>query len=407
MFKNTGLLLLTILLLLVAVCPSQIHFTEENGVKSAMYLSPKFVLGAGSVVNKNFPNIDFPRGHIALKEFSAEVVDQQGNSVPLHETYLHHWLVNRYYALTNAIGDQELKTIPVENSGVCHNILGQYYGLGSETRKTNTHVPDPYGIEVGNQAGVPNGYVERWSLTVHAIDTRGVMDKVGCTECRCGDYNITRDVLNRPLPAGYLGGLLCCYDQTQCRLRKKNLNTQRNLYLRYTVKWVDWVDTILPVKIYIFDVTATWKRPEQTSQGSVAQQNCLVEYDVKSCRVPGVSRKRCLDKKNTTIVMPKGGYVIYGVAHQHSGGIGSTLYGEDGRTICTSMAIYGEGQEAGNEKGYIVGMTTCYPKVGSVKISGGETLVLESNYSSKQMHIGVMGLFYLLIADELPKGKAI
>ena len=26
--------------------------------------------------------------------------------------------------------------------------------------------------------------------------------------------------------------------------------------------------------------------------------------------------------------MPKGGYVIYGVAHQHTGGIGSTLYGQ-------------------------------------------------------------------------------
>jgi len=26
--------------------------------------------------------------------------------------------------------------------------------------------------------------------------------------------------------------------------------------------------------------------------------------------------------------MQKGGYVIYGVAHQHSGGAGSTLYGK-------------------------------------------------------------------------------
>ena len=26
--------------------------------------------------------------------------------------------------------------------------------------------------------------------------------------------------------------------------------------------------------------------------------------------------------------MPIGGYIIYGVAHQHSGGISSTLYGE-------------------------------------------------------------------------------
>jgi Stress up-regulated Nod 19 len=44
-------------------------------------------------------------------------------------------------------------------------------------------------------------------------------------------------------------------------------------------------------------------------------------------------------------------------------------------------------------------MSTCYPKTGSVKIADGETLTLVSNYSSNQMHAGVMGLFYILVAD--------
>jgi hypothetical protein len=34
--------------------------------------------------------------------------------------------------------------------------------------------------------------------------------------------------------------------------------------------------------------------------------------------------------------MQTGGYVIYGVAHQHSGGIGSTLYGQ---VICNSYNL--------------------------------------------------------------------
>ena len=55
--------------------------------------------------------------------------------------------------------------------------------------------------------------------------------------------------------------------------------------------------------------------------------------------------------------------------------------------------------EAGNEAGYIVGMSTCYPQPGSVKISDGETLILESNYSSTQKHTGVMGLFYIWVAE--------
>ncbi|KAF5176350.1 Stress up-regulated nod [Thalictrum thalictroides] len=402
--QNCWLLLFATLLLSSTIQASQILYREENGVKTAVYLSPKFVQGAGSVENKYYHNVDFPKGHIALKEFSAEVVDEKGNSVPLHETYLHHWLIVRYYALTTDNGEDESKRIVVRNSGVCQNTLGQYFGLGSETRRTDTYVPDPYGIEVGNPADIPDGYVERWYLNVHAIDTRGVVDRLGCTECKCDLYNLTRDEYDRPLRSDYIGGLLCCYDQTQCRLREGFKSIKRNRYLKYTVKWVDWVDTIVPVKIYILDVTDTREREgvASTSVGLTTQMGCKVEYEVEPCGVSGVSSNGCLNIKKTSIVMPKGGYVIYGAAHQHSGGILSALYGEDGRMICTSRAIYGEGKEAGNEAGYIVGMTTCYPQPGSVKISDGEILVLESNYSSSQMHTGVMGLFYLLIAEQPP-----
>lgn len=76
---------------------------------------------------------------------------------------------------------------------------------------------------------------------------------------------------------------------------------------------------------------------------------------------------------------------------------------QDGRVICTSVPTYGDGAEAGNEAGYIVGMSTCYPKPGSVKIANGENLILESKYSNAQKHTGVMGLFYILVADRTLK----
>ena len=67
------------------------------------------------------------------------------------------------------------------------------------------------------------------------------------------------------------------------------------------------------------------------------------------------------------------------------------------------MPSYGTGNEAGNEEGHIVGMSTCYPQPGSVKIIDGETVTLESNYSRSSLpHTGVMGLFYLLVAEQLP-----
>lgn len=71
--------------------------------------------------------------------------------------------------------------------------------------------------------------------------------------------------------------------------------------------------------------------------------------------------------------------------------------------MCSSIPTYGEGEEAGNEAGYIIGMSTCYPHPGSIKLSEGEILSLESNYSDTIGHTGVMGLFYLLVAESLPE----
>jgi hypothetical protein len=44
-------------------------------------------------------------------------------------------------------------------------------------------------------------------------------------------------------------------------------------------------------------------------------------------------------------------------------------------------------------------MSTCYPKPGSIKVSDGEVLAVVSNYSSDRQHTGVMGLFYILVAE--------
>ena len=53
-----------------------------------------------------------------------------------------------------------------------------------------------------------------------------------------------------------------------------------------------------------------------------------VEYEVESCRATGLTDDGCIDTKRISLDMPFGGYVIYGVAHQHAGGTGSALYRE-------------------------------------------------------------------------------
>ncbi|CAN1257277.1 hypothetical protein LINPERPRIM_LOCUS9566 [Linum perenne] len=225
--------LLPFLLIIASVIASQAVLGNGYNVKSATFLSPEFVLGPGSVENRVYTSIDFPTGHIGIKSFDAEVVDQLGNSIPLHQTYLHHWLLERYHVTKNSSSTTGRL---VRNSGICQGTtLGQYYGLGSETRKTSTHVPDPYGIQVGNPADIPDGYEEKWLLNVHAIDTRGVEDSLGCTECLCDLYNVAKDDISE-------------------------------------------------------------------------------------------SHGWCVDVKKTRLRMPTSGYVVYGVAHQHTGGIGVTLY---------------------------------------------------------------------------------
>ncbi|RYQ79160.1 hypothetical protein Ahy_Scaffold6g107857 [Arachis hypogaea] len=229
----------------------------------------------------------------------------------------------------------------VQNSGLCqYNTLPYYFGVGSETRGVETHIPDPYGIEAGNP---PKGYDEKWVINVHAIDTRGVQDKIGCIECRCDLFNITKDSDGKPLSPSYHGGLTCCPDESQCLLKKGFKPQNRTLYLKYTVKWVTWEHYILPLRVYVLDVTDVVKNNTH---------NCLVEYDVLPCKYGG----KCVDVRRTKLPMNKGGYVIYGVAHEHVGGTGSTLYGQ-------------------------------------------------VDYSNTKLHSGVMGLFYLLVADDLPHHK--
>ena len=55
---------------------------------------------------------------------------------------------------------------------------------------------------------------------------------------------------------------------------------------------------------------------------------CQIEYDVEeSCKGTGVTSQGCIDTRRKSIRTPTSGYVVYGVAHQHTGGTGATLYG--------------------------------------------------------------------------------
>lgn len=52
-----------------------------------------------------------------------------------------------------------------------------------------------------------------------------------------------------------------------------------------------------------------------------------IEYQVEACS-SALPNNECIDSKSVSVLLPDGGDLIYGAAHQHTGGIGSTLYGE-------------------------------------------------------------------------------
>lgn len=70
---------------------------------------------------------------------------------------------------------------------------------------------------------------------------------------------MTEDEYGQPLNPYYEGGFYCCYDGTRCKVINGFKSVERNVYLKYTVKWVDWNDSIVPVIIYRFDVTDTFQ----------------------------------------------------------------------------------------------------------------------------------------------------
>ncbi|XP_057451724.1 uncharacterized protein LOC130743489 [Lotus japonicus] len=394
--------LLPILVLLSSTTYSA-HPGSENPIKSATFLSEKFEIGPGRIVEKAFIDIDFPRGHIGVKSFDAELVDEEGNSVPLHEAYLHHYFILKYLAKKNVSRDPKehfVGSIPVRNAGTCNgNILSYFWAKGAESRGTPSNLLDPFALELGNPASIPSGYEEKWLTNIMTIDTRGAINKESCTQCTCEAYhlpkdfyNTTRDFKGKLLTPTYKGGLFCCQNGFQCKLEKGFQAPTRKFALRYNITWVDWNEFQVPVKFYVLDVT-----DRVTRNGSQTIHDCQIDYSI-----PATNDGSKYHVAKADIPIEKGGYLIYCTSHMHAGVVNATLYGQDGRALCTSTPKYGTGMEPGNEKGYAVGMSVTYPEPGSIKIKDGETLTLESRYESG-FRTGVMGQMYIYTAEKLPQ----
>ncbi|CAK9228948.1 unnamed protein product, partial [Sphagnum troendelagicum] len=404
-------------------------------VRRETFRSPAMIFRPGDAKDKFFHG-EVPKGHIGVRDFFAEFVDEDGVSVPLHEVYLHHWVVAEFVlpkenlarhmdmvmrdmrnSHTPSRTGDDVVTLGRRHGHHHHHHHHHHYvrserqrhpdplnfmGVGGETRGTETRYPAPFAMETGAAAKIPKDFEAVWILNVHGIDTRGAVNKIGCTECRCDLYNVTTTEKGDPLPEGYMGGLHCCSDERRCAVEEGFVNgPKRTLYLQYTWEYVEWDACVVPTTLLGIDVT------DKDGSG-----HGLIEYTVEgSCGAHADPQsEECVDTRDTTVIAPFGGKVVTVVSHLHLAALDSSLWGEDGRLICNSPPVYGHGTEAGNEDGYIIGVGSCYPAPGSPgsRIIEGERLHYQVKYSKVDgPHTGVMGLLAIRMVKDEPQNPTL
>ncbi|XP_061358482.1 uncharacterized protein LOC133302684 [Gastrolobium bilobum] len=140
----------------------------HNLVKSATFVSEKFEMGPGTIASKPFYDIEFPKGHVGIKSVDAELIDEEGNFVPLFDTYLHHFFIRRYIENITFSQNPKARQSALEgiifkrNEGPCYDhVLPFLWGMGGESRRTSSNIPDPFAKEIGNPAEIPDGYEEK------------------------------------------------------------------------------------------------------------------------------------------------------------------------------------------------------------------------------------------------------
>eukprot|EP00759_Apiculatamorpha_spiralis_P041017 PhF_6_TR39697/c2_g1_i3/m.59014 len=176
--------------------------------------------------------LPFPAGPIAITGFHAELVDASGTSIPLDQSYLHHWVVY------NNIG----------NAGPCQT-LTYIFGVGAESRRTSVSYPAGYGY-------IAQG-TEVWMANIHAIDTRApVLGVHTCIECMC-QYP-------------WFGGRIdCCPDNSTCpTYADPHTFPLLQTYLQYTVTYIPkpTSGSVIPLSLFVFDVA-----------------QCAIEFNLPAC----------------------------------------------------------------------------------------------------------------------------
>jgi len=341
------LLAITVVFAKVPLGPfHHVETTSEGNVFTSTYLSKPLPLKPGWVIQSDpfQTKMEMPqKGWI--RGIHAQVVDSKNQSVLLSEVYLHHWV------FLNSNG----------NAGPCSS-LGFAVGVGAETRGTPINFPDGYGVKI-----VPG---ETWLASIHVIRTNYVENVKHCIECHC--------------PGGPTqgGGIQCCPTTQQtnisCPITSGAPDTFKDYFLKYVVTWEPETSDLTALTLVELDVT-----------------KCTFQYNVPQCADP---TSACIHLQEHTFISDFEGEVVFMYGHMHIGGINVTLTMNDD-VVYNALPTYGTGVKPGNEKGYLVAISTETITDHSVKVAKGDSLKVSAHYHSDVYHDGVMGFLLMAIAE--------
>lgn len=349
------------------------HQHKEN-VTSATYFSQAFDLKPGGFIftDSDETPVEFPRDSpYAITGFRGEIVYAATNeSVPLSKVYDHHWVVS-HTGFVNPF---------------CPNGPTYVFGIGAESRNTPVEFPAGYGYRVAH----PGIY---WGANIHCLRTEylaGDDPHAAIKECNECYYAPGKGCLPREN-----GTFSCCGDRDHaahygCQASDSAPTESETYRLRYTLDYADH-DAVAEARVGVittphcetfYQVYGNESSPEQLSSASFRSP-----FDLE---------------------------VLVALGHQHVGAINISLFVND-VFVCASYPTYGtEDDVAGNERGYLVQMSTCFEKDGNLRlvIRKHDTVRLDSWYWASAddpriapipggTHLNVMGYMYVIFSAEV------
>jgi len=304
---------------------------------------------------------------------------------------------------------------------------------GAEFRGTSTGLAAPYTYTVWNP--------ESFMVLMHFINTRGVPHEKKLWECPCTaarKIDLANGTIDgvKPIPfrcsaqlvqeantacslATYQGGYRCCEHGVYLTEDLPDPKLPADpIHAKFTFEYYSEdapelaagpIQTLSPA---CCDATSVGVGETSASSKAGRFRQGNLEYDVPQC-LPGTPPEQCeyvissIEYFDMPLGMNSSEYdpdeeldLVHAWGHQHVAGLGLQMFKEStGELLCHTRPKYGNGADAGNEAGFVVGIPPCVwgppPLAPPPRLRRRDLLRTVARYNSTEKHHGVMSLWIL------------